>query len=68
MKLENCNELLRVTLKVEKAPPTWKSLQMIPTSEIKWKQLYRRIQTHSLTIMDYKNDQKLTQMTFKWPW
>ena len=37
MKHKNCDEQLRETLKGENPSPTWKSLQMIPTSEIKWK-------------------------------
>ena len=37
MKHKNCNEQLRVTLKSEKTSPTWKYLQIVPTSKIKWK-------------------------------
>ena len=37
MKHKNCNEQLRVTLEGEKTSPTWKYLQIVPTSKIKWK-------------------------------
>ena len=37
MKHKNCNEQLRVTPEGEKTSPTWKNLQIVPTSKIKWK-------------------------------